>query len=87
MNATLLIACLAAAPAELPDVPDVSKRLIEDDLIASLAEVAVDPARDPVEPGLVPWHASYAAACAAAAESGKPVLLFQLLGRLDDAFC
>lgn len=40
-----------------------------------------------VAPGIVRWHANPAAAHAAAAKSGKPVLLFQLLGKLDDAFC
>lgn len=40
-----------------------------------------------VAPGLVRWHADFAAACAAARTSGRPVLLFQLLGRLDDEFC
>ena len=33
------------------------------------------------------WHASHAAAVEAAAESGKPVLLFELFGRLDEEFC
>jgi hypothetical protein len=40
-----------------------------------------------VEPGLVRWHPSFAAACAAAKKSGKPVLLFQMMGRLDEQFC
>ena len=40
-----------------------------------------------VKPGAVRWHSSHAAALAAAAKSGKPVLHFQLLGRLDDEFC
>ena len=40
-----------------------------------------------VAPGLVNWHPSYEAACDAALDSGRPVLLFQLLGNLDDAFC
>jgi hypothetical protein len=40
-----------------------------------------------VEPGKVRWHADFAAACAAAARSKKPVLLFHLLGRLDQQFC
>jgi hypothetical protein len=35
----------------------------------------------------VNWHASYDQALAAAKQSGKPVLLFQLLGDLDDAMC
>ena len=49
------------------------------------ANTVSDPER--VEPGLVRWHADFAAARAAATRSGKPVLLFQLLGRLDEEFC
>lgn len=33
------------------------------------------------------WHASAEAARAAARASGKPVLVFQLLGNLDDDLC
>ncbi|MBI1899679.1 MAG: hypothetical protein HYS13_01025 [Planctomycetia bacterium] len=40
-----------------------------------------------VEPGKVKWHADFAAAREAAKESGKPVLLFHMLGNLDDKFC
>ncbi len=40
-----------------------------------------------VEPGKVRWHADFAAACRAAAISGKPVLLFHMMGRLDEKFC
>ena len=40
-----------------------------------------------VEPGTVRWHNDFEAACAASRKSGKPVLLFQLMGRLDDRFC
>lgn len=40
-----------------------------------------------VAPGKVAWHSSVAAARAKALVSGKPVLIFQLLGKLDDAFC
>lgn len=40
-----------------------------------------------VKPGDVAWHPSFAAAREASECSGKPVLLFQLLGRLDDQFC
>jgi hypothetical protein len=35
----------------------------------------------------VRWHADFAAACAAGRGSGKPVFLFQMLGRLDQKFC
>jgi hypothetical protein len=37
--------------------------------------------------GLVRWHPSLEAAELAAATSGRPILLFQLLGKLDDEFC
>lgn len=40
-----------------------------------------------VAPGRVAWHASIADARARALVSGKPVLVFQLLGKLDDEFC
>ena len=40
-----------------------------------------------VAPGGVRWHPSFESACAAAANSGKPVLLFHLMGRLDQQFC
>jgi hypothetical protein len=40
-----------------------------------------------VEPGKVRWHADFAAACRAAGRSGKPVLLFHMMGRLDEKFC
>ena len=40
-----------------------------------------------VDPGKVRWHADFAAACRAAARSGKPVLLFHMMGRLDEKFC
>src|SRR5262245_34644877 len=40
-----------------------------------------------VEPGKVRWHASFADAQAAAQRSGKPVLLFHMMGELDRQFC
>ena len=40
-----------------------------------------------VKPGKVAWHDNFEAACEAARSSGRPVLLFQLLGNLDDQFC
>jgi hypothetical protein len=39
-----------------------------------------------VEPGKVRWRDDFQAACAASAGSGKPVLLFQLMGQLDHRF-
>jgi hypothetical protein len=40
-----------------------------------------------VQPGHVHWHPSFESACEAARKSGKPVLLFQMMGKLDDQFC
>jgi hypothetical protein len=40
-----------------------------------------------VKPGDVTWHSDFAAACEASKQSSKPVLFFQLLGKLDDQFC
>jgi hypothetical protein len=40
-----------------------------------------------VPAGRVGWHGDFATARAAAARSGKPVLVFHLMGNLDDQFC
>ncbi len=40
-----------------------------------------------VPPGKVNWHADFAAACRASAKTGRPVLLFQMMGQLDNKFC
>lgn len=40
-----------------------------------------------VAPGTVRWHATFEKARAASRESGKPVMLFQMMGNLDDQFC
>lgn len=42
---------------------------------------------DRVAAGCVAWHPTLEAARAAAEISGRPVLQFQLLGRLDERFC
>lgn len=39
-----------------------------------------------VAPGKVRWHDDFDAACAAAKTSGRPVLLFQMIGRLNERF-
>jgi len=51
------------------------------------APAAAESANPKVEPGKVGWHPSFAAACDASRKSGKPVLLFQMMGKLDDRFC
>ena len=40
-----------------------------------------------VRPGWVSWHSDFDGALAASRVSGRPVLLFQLLGDLDRVHC
>jgi len=40
-----------------------------------------------VSAGEIQWHKDFSAARIAAGKSGKPVLLFQMMGRLDQRFC
>jgi len=40
-----------------------------------------------VQPGSIRWHGSFQEACQAAKKSHKPVLLFYMMGKLDDLFC
>jgi hypothetical protein len=77
------------------DVTGTKHIAIEDGPIQVLAtsEASAKPATNvgfvnpKVEPGKVKWHLDFDAACKSAADSGKPVLLFQLMGNLDDRFC
>lgn len=74
---------IVAAPAKS------AKQDIESPVEALLATRAAAAATEnpKVEPGKVQWHADFATACTASAKSGKPVLLFQMMGKLDDKFC
>ena len=83
-------------PAKAGERPrlDIGKTIVErptEQLLASATtttnEAAPTFVNPKVEPGKVKWHADFATARAASAKSGKPVLLFQLLGRLDEQFC
>lgn len=65
--------------------PDVGKSMVEFPVLELLAAAEADMRR--VAPGLVSWHPSFEKACEAAKASGNPVLLFQLLGNLDEEFC
>jgi hypothetical protein len=57
-------------------------------LVAANVNAIVPQSDNPkVQPGLVGWHPTMAEACAAARRTGKPVLLFQLMGNLDERFC
>jgi hypothetical protein len=54
---------------------------------AGASAAAPDFVNPKVQAGKVKWHADFATACAASARSKKPVLLFHLMGRLDQQFC
>ena len=95
----LLLASASQSPAQQKAAArDLGKGVIErptkelaarsslDHLAGQLSEKATAAVNPSVEPGLVRWHSDFAAACVASRGSGKPVLLFQLLGRLDQRF-
>lgn len=69
------------------DMQPIAKGRVEDPLKRAIEPLALPAPDQPVRAGLVNWHADLPAARAAARASGKPILLFQLLGRLDEAFC
>jgi hypothetical protein len=77
------------------DVAGTRHLAIEDGPVQVLAMTEAVPtapaspafANPKVEPGKVKWHTDFDTACKAAAKSGKPVLLFQMMGKLDDQFC
>jgi hypothetical protein len=80
-------------PSDPKPKMDPGKRIVELPTKRILARTGAAPAapadfvNPKVEPGKVRWHADFAAACRAAAKSGKPVLLFHMMGRLDEKFC
>lgn len=82
----------SSPPPVKPEL-DYTKKAIELTAKSLIAETAPAPrpavidAENPwVEPGKVKWHKSFADARSAAELSGKPVLLFQMMGRLDQQF-
>jgi hypothetical protein len=62
-------------------------RQVVESLSSNLPQSATQGDNPVVTPGLVHWHPSFDAACKASQMSGKPVLLFHLMGRLDQQFC
>jgi hypothetical protein len=69
---------------------DATKRVLEKpvkDALAGASAAAAGGTNPKVAPGKVRWHPDLTAARAAARASGKPVLLFQMMGRLDEHFC
>lgn len=56
---------------------------------STLEEIDDEASSDPnkVKPGLVTWHKDLETAKNASTNSGKPVLVFHMMGQLDDRFC
>ena len=75
----------AADVAKLKVIEASTKQLVEKAGRESIHES--DFVNPKVTAGKVRWHSSYEAARKAAEKSGKPVLLFQMMGKLDDQFC
>ncbi len=88
-----------AQEATAKPLRDFGKRMIERPLEKTLAPTSAVPqstgglsvaspfVNPKVEPGKVTWHKDFDEACASSKLSGKPVLLFQMMGKLDDGFC
>lgn len=82
----------ANAVKELSDFSKFGIELPTEQLLAArTVPAAAPPAPEflnpKVQPGKVRWHKTLADACTAAKKSGKPVLLFQMMGKLDERFC
>jgi hypothetical protein len=76
-------------PADLSKggIESPTKRLLAGQTTPGSASSASEFVNPKVEPGKVHWQKTFAEACTAAKKSGKPVLLFQMMGKLDERFC
>lgn len=59
------------------NIPAPTKPVVQGDKIENIAAC----------PGQVAWHKDFETACHTSRKSGKPVLLIEMLGRLDEEFC
>lgn len=90
-RSALVVAAPAARPVlDRPKTMGIERptvRVVKDLSAPANAAPAAGFVNPKVEPGKVRWHAAFADASTASARSGKPVLLFQMMGKLDDQFC
>lgn len=83
-------AAIPATPAAIPaaqtpkSTPQSTKPSLHTGSSAKIAKTFDNPK---VQPGLVEWNTNFDTACAESRKSGKPVLLFHMMGNLDDRFC
>ena len=71
-------------PKRIVELP--TKRIVKAADLGTANPQAVTPDNPRVSPGKVRWRKDYAEALAVSKKSGRPVLLFQLLGELDHKF-
>ena len=76
----------AQRPVDVGTSPEFAAKKLVAEAAPAPRPVATGADNPTVEPGKVKWHESFAAACTAAKKSSKPVLLFQMMGRLDQRF-
>lgn len=85
----VVLACVGVAQTPPPPgkgrIERPVKEVVANAVPAPPAVVAAD--NPTVDTGKVKWHKTLDDAQAAAKKSGKPVLLFQMMGYLDKKFC
>jgi hypothetical protein len=69
---------------EVPLKNEISRLTSQNEALPAPPVLSANPK---VQPGLIVWRKTFDEACKASALSGKPVLLFQMMGKLDDRFC
>jgi len=99
LTGLMMVTTAALAWAQQDEKPDVGKMRVERKVLERLADAGKSEAELPIKEklaapapgrvstGKVAWRASLEAALEQARTSGKPVLVFQLLGKLDDEWC
>ena len=79
---------VAATAAYADGQPPPTKRVIELPTKTAVTKTApATPENPTVAPGLVKWHKTFDDARKASEKSGRPVLLFHMMGELDKQFC
>lgn len=76
----------AQSPTKAPSTRKSLIRMPVKSLGSSQKPASKQPS-EKVEPGKIRWHKAIQTAMNASRQSGKPVLLFQMMGHLDDRFC
>ena len=79
------LAASAASGATFALTAGNSPSAVEQQRPAPLPEA--NQVRQRVSAGNVHWHGDLASACAVSEQSHRPVLLFQMMGRLDERLC